>query len=121
MQKKQTSPEKGRKELKSAKKLTNVHNFGIFFWQHIKNLFVAVTQCDNMFCLFFAVIQCNKQNFVCLSDSVQQTILTKNLYLLVASDKGIEKSQKKKKNPSKFEFHQRYQIALGYIKVHFAM
>ena len=46
---------------------------------------------------------------------MRQTILKQILYFFVACDKGIEKKAKNK-HPSKFEFHQRYQIALGYLR-----
>ena len=59
------------------------------------------------------MIQCNKQNF-CLSQWISATNNIDSIfYILVACDKRIVKKSKNKHN-SKFEFHQRYQIALGY-------
>ena len=52
--------------------------------------------------LFVAVTQCNNNT-------------EKKSNLFVACNKEIEKKAKNK-HPSKFEFHQRYQIALGYLQ-----
>ena len=77
-------------------------------------MFVAVTYCDKQkFCLSQRLSAINK-NSVCCSDSVQQTILKKIFNLFVVCNKEIGKKDKNK-HPSKFEFHQRYQIALGYL------
>ena len=73
-----------------------------------------MTQCDKQkFCLL-QWLSATKENSVCRSDSVRQTILKKISNLFVACNKEIGKKAKNK-HPSKFEFHQRYQIALGYL------
>ena len=56
----------------------------------------------------------NKTN-LCHRDSVQHTLLKKIYNLFLACDKGIGKKAKDK-YPFKFEFHDRYQIAFGYLK-----
>ena len=76
--------------------------FGIFV-QHIKILFVAVTQCDQKN-PFVSVTQCDKQKNLCHSDSEQET----NIQFLCGM------WQRNWKNP-RTNIHHCYQIALGYL------
>ena len=114
----QNKAEKSRKVPKRGRKCHRVENcwyFWHFFWQNIQILFVAVNHCNKQFFCLSQWFSATNKISVCHSDSVRRTILTTFFYLLVACDKTIVKKKAKNKHHSKFEFHQRYQIALGYL------
>ena len=104
---------KSPKKVESAKKLSIVDTFGSFMERYTSFVCLSDSVRQTIF-LFVAVIQSNKLNLRLSQWLSAKTIFTNKFYLLVACAKGIGKKAKKK-HPSKFEFHQRYQIALGYI------
>ena len=99
-------PKSAKKEHKSAKKLTLLKKI----WQYIQILFLSMTQrTKHFFCLlqwfsatifflFVTVGQCNKQYW------------RKKYFISLWNVTKELKKKAKKKHPSKFKFHQCYQI-----------
>ena len=110
---------KCKKGPKVPKKMQHVWTFFASFLKHIQIFFVTVTQCNKQKnCLLQWLSATNKTN-LCHSYPVQPTILKKLSNFFVPCDKQIGKKAKNKQ-PFKFEFHHRYQIALGYLKLEYA-
>ena len=79
-----------------------------------KKSFVAVTQCDKQKNPLSQWLSATNKKILCRSDSVRQTIYKTKSISFVTCDKEIGKNAKNKHH-TKFEFHHRYQIALGYL------